>query len=163
MWIVWIPGLAVHVDQETRALARARATPEPKRAVPPQALAAERISAFYSTLGDATHVDQIVASLFKAAADASVALDKGEYKPAHDRVGRFDTYAIVLPVKGDYKNIRRFCESVLLVTPYASLDDIRFERASAGESMVKANVRFTMFVRADDSTLGRKATGEVRQ
>jgi hypothetical protein len=163
MWSVWIPSLAVRVDQETRDIARARAAPAPKRIVPPQALAAERASAFYSVLGDAAHGDQIVASLFKAASDAGVALDKGEYKPAHDRAGRFDTYSIVLPVKGDYRNIRRFCESVLLATPFASLDDIRFERASAGESVVKANLRFTMFIRADESVLRHKATGEVQR
>lgn len=163
MWMVWIPWLDARVDQETRDIARARTAPATKRIVPPQALAAERVSAFYSTLGDAAHGDQIVTDLFKAASDAGVALDKGEYKPAHDRAGRFDTYSIVLPIKGDYRNIRRFCESVLLTTPFASLDDIRFERASAGVSVVKANLRFTMFMRADDSVLARKTTGEVQR
>ena len=163
MWMVWVPRLAARVDQETRDIARARAAPATTRIVPPRALAAERASAFYSTLGDAAHGDQIVTSLFRAASDAGVALDKGEYKPDHDRAGRFDTYSIVLPIKGDYRNIRRFCERVLLTTPFASLDDIRFERASAGEPVVKANVRFTMFMRADDSALARKATGEVQR
>jgi len=162
MWLAWIPSLSIRIDREARDIVCARSASPTKTLVSSQALAAEHLASFYSTLGDAGRADQIVMDLFKAAADAGVNLDKGEYKPAHDRAGRFDTYSIVLPVRGDYGSIRRFCESVLLTTPYAALDDIRFERTSASESTVKATLRFTMFVRAQaQATSEQIATSEA--
>ncbi|WP_245983018.1 hypothetical protein [Trinickia fusca] len=140
-----------------------RSAPFPARTVAPQALAAERLATFYTRLDDAGHTELIVAGLFQAASDAGVTLDKAEYMPARDAVGRFDTYSIALPVKGGYPSIRRFCESVLLAMPYAALDNIRFKRSSVSEPGVKAELRFTMFLRPDAQGPARVATSEAKQ
>ena len=147
MWFALLPGMATRIVDEARAVARARSAPLPKPVVSPATLAAERLNAFYTVLGDAGHTEQVVMRLFDAAAEAGVKLDKTEYKPAADRVGRFETYTIVLPVKGDYASLRRFCEKVLLKVPYAALDDMRFKRSSANDQMVEASLRFTVFLR----------------
>lgn len=149
MWLVLAPGISSHVDREARRVAQMRSAPVQPRAISHRALAAERLRDFYSALGDAGHTERTLSRLFQAASGAGVMLDKGEYMPARDVIGRFDTYTITLPVKGDYLNIRRFCESVLLTTPYAALDDVRFKRSSVSEPDVKANLRFTMFLRSD--------------
>ncbi|RDU98401.1 hypothetical protein [Trinickia dinghuensis] len=163
MWLALIPGISARVDREALAVAQTRSAPLPKQVISPRALAAERLAAFYSALGDAGHTERIITGLFQAASDAGVTLDKGEYTPAHETVGRFDTYSITLPVKGGYPSIRRFCESVLLATPYAALDDIQFKRSSAGEPDVKAKLRFTMFLRPGAAVLARAVTGEAKQ
>ncbi|WP_241024625.1 hypothetical protein [Burkholderia sp. Ac-20365] len=147
LWLALLPALASRIDQQTRAVARARNAPPPKPVVSAPALAAARLSAFYAALGDAAHSEQIVAHLFDAADETGVTLDKAEYKPARDAAGRFDTYTIVLPVKGDYARLRRFCEQVLLRVPYAALDDMRFRRSSANDAAVEASLRFTVFLR----------------
>ncbi|MFC0398866.1 hypothetical protein [Paraburkholderia rhizosphaerae] len=147
MWCVLLPGMAARIVDEARAVARARSTPLPRPVVSPATLAAERLAAFYTALGDAGHTEQVVMRLFDAAAEAGVKLDKTEYKPGDDRVGRFETYTIVLPVKGDYASLRRFCEKVLLKVPYASLDDMRFKRSSANDQTIEASLRFTVFLR----------------
>lgn len=147
MWFALLPGMAARIVDEARAVARARSAPLPKPVVSPATLAAERLNAFYAVLGDAAHTEQVVMRLFDAAAEAGIKLDKTEYKPAVDRTGRFETYTIVLPVKGDYASLRRFCEKVLLKVPYAALDDMRFKRSSANDQTVEASLRFTVFLR----------------
>ncbi|CAD6547009.1 hypothetical protein ACFQ3P_04840 [Paraburkholderia sabiae] len=155
LWLVVMPTLAARVDMQSRDIARARKAPPPKPVVTTPAMAAARLSAFYEALGDASHSEQIVAQLFDAADSTGVTLDKAEYKPARDANGRFETYTIILPVKGDYAHLRRFSEKVLLAVPYAALDDMRFRRSSASEQNIEANLRFTVFLRAD--------SGEVRR
>ncbi|WP_414450589.1 hypothetical protein AB4851_15755 [Burkholderia sp. 22PA0099] len=147
LWLGLLPGMAAQVDDATRAATRLAAAPPPKPAIPPAALAADRLAGFYRGLGDSTHTGEIVQHLFEAAAAAGVTLDKAEYKPGHDGFGRFDTYTVVLPVKGDYARLRRFGETVLAAVPYAALDDMRFKRSSAEDAGVEANLRFTAFLR----------------
>lgn len=82
LWLALLPGLSARVDQHAQALRRARSVPAPKPVVSAPALAAGRLASFHAALGDAGHTEEIVTRLFDAAADAGVALDKAEYKPA---------------------------------------------------------------------------------
>lgn len=163
LWLALLPALASRIDQQAHAVARARSAPPPKPVITAPAMAAARLSAFYAALGDAAHSEHIVAHLFDAADETGVTLDKAEYKPARDTAGRFETYTIVLPVKGDYVHLRRFCEKVLLTVPYAALDDMRFRRSSANDTAVEASLRFTVFLRPAASSDARVDAGEVRR
>ena len=163
LWFALLPALASRIDQQAHAVARARSTLPPKPIITAPAMAAARLSAFYAALGDAAHSEQIVTHLFDAADETGVTLDKAEYKPARDTAGRFETYTIVLPVKGDYVHLRRFCERVLLTVPYAALDDMRFRRSSANDTAVEASLRFTVFLRPAGSSDARVDAGEVRR
>jgi hypothetical protein len=154
LWFVLLPRMSARVDQHVRAVMQARSAPPPRPAVSPQMLAAQRLTAFYAALGSSGHSEQVVAQLFNAASDAAVVLDKAEYKPGRESAGRFDTYTIILPVKGDYARLRRFCEKVLLTVPYAALDDMRFTRNSANDQAVEASLRFTVFLRAETAAGG---------
>ncbi len=147
LWLGVLPGMAARVEDETRSAARLATLPPPKPVISAPELAADRLAGFYRGLGDSAHTGEIVTRLFEAAAAAGVTLDKAEYKPGHDTPGRFDTYTIVLPVKGDYAKLRLFSEKVLLAVPYAALDDMRFKRGSANDAGVEANLRFTAFLR----------------
>ncbi|WP_205417410.1 hypothetical protein [Trinickia diaoshuihuensis] len=147
LWLCVLPGMAARVEDETRAAAHLATLPPPRPAISAPELAADRLAGFYRGLGDSAHTGEIVTRLFEAAAAAGVTLDKAEYKPGHDTAGRFDTYTIVLPVKGDYAKLRQFSEKVLLAVPYAALDDMRFKRGSANDAGVEANLRFTAFLR----------------
>ncbi|CAB3769683.1 hypothetical protein LMG29542_06178 [Paraburkholderia humisilvae] len=163
LWFGLLPGLTARIADEARAVKRARLAPPPAPVLSPQALAAERLAAFYAALGDAGHTEQVVMRLFDAASDTGVTLDKTEYKPARDAAGRFETYTIVLPVKGDYARLRRFCEKVLLTVPYAALEDMRFKRNSANDQMVEASLRFTVFLRPASAGTTLAAASEARR
>jgi hypothetical protein len=149
LWLVLLPGLSARVDEHGRAVAQARSAPRGKPVVSAQTLAAEHLKAFYAALGSTGHTEQVVSHLFDAASDAAVVLDKAEYKPSHESAGQYDIYTIILPVKGDYARLRRFCEKVLLTIPYAALEDMRFTRNSADDQAVEASLRFTVFLRPE--------------
>ena len=163
MWLALLPGMSARIDRQARAVARARSAPPPAPVLSPSALAATRLAAFYAALGDAGHTEKIVARLFEVATEVGIVLDKAEYKPAQDAAGRFGTYTIILPVKGDYARLRRFCEKVLLTVPYAALEDMRFKRDSANDQAVEASLRFTVFLHPDAPAAMRAATAEVRR
>ena len=147
LWLGVLPRMSARVVDETRSVSRLRALPVPKPVVPAPVLVAGRLADFYAGLGDSAHTGEIVMRLFDAATAAGITLDKAEYKPGHDAPGRFDTYTIVVPVKGDYVRLRQFSEKVLVTVPYAALDDMRFKRNSANDPGVEANLRFTAFLR----------------
>jgi hypothetical protein len=147
LWAVVLPSLSVRVEEQSREVAQARAAPLPKPVVSAPALASQRLDAFYAALGDGAHTEQIVSGLFEAASETGVVLDRAEYKPAHEAAGHFDTYTVILPLKGDYSSVRRFSEKVLVALPYAALDDMRFKRNSPSDPVVEANLRFTAFLR----------------
>lgn len=163
MWLALLPSVSARVDEQARAVSRARSAPVRAPVIPAPTLAAMRLAVFNAALGDAGHTEQIVTRLFDAAQEVGVVLDKAEYKSAQDAAGRFETYTIVLPVKGDYARLRRFCEKVLLAVPYASLDDMHFQRDSANEERVEAKLRFTMFLRPGGQAAVRAAAGGVRR
>ncbi|CAB3771244.1 hypothetical protein [Paraburkholderia solisilvae] len=163
LWFGLLPAWSARIAEQAHAVARARSAPPPAPVISPQVLAAERLAAFYAALGDAGHTEQIVMHLFDAASETGVTLDKTEYKPARDTAGRFETYTIVLPVKGDYARLRRFCEKVLLTVPYAALEDMRFKRSSANDQTVEASLRFTVFLRPATPGTTLVAAGEARR
>lgn len=151
LWFGILPGMSRRVAEDARAAARARSAPPPKPVVSVQVLATQRLADFYAVLGDAGHTEQAVMRLFDAAAKAGIELDKAEYKPARDAAGRFETYTIILPVKGDYGRLRHFCETFLLSVPYAALDNMHFKRNSANEQAIEASLQFTVFLRPDSA------------
>ena len=75
-----------------------------------------------------------------------------------DRIGRFETYTIVLPVKGDYASLRRFCEKVLLKVPYRKFDVLVEDVGGLNAGVVEQADRRENPSNLGDSTSGNAAT-----
>lgn len=129
------------LDRTTLELAKATAA-----GVPAPTVNEERLSAFYRTLGEAGYEEQQVKTLFAIAAKVNLSLDQAEYRSGVDKIGKFSTYQIALPVKGSYSAIRQFCEQVLLALPFASLDQIEFKREAIASNAVEAKLRLTLYL-----------------
>ena len=54
-------------------------------------------------------------------------------------------YQITLPVKGSYISIRGFLRRVLNDIPSASLDGISLQRQNAGDEILEAQIRLSLF------------------
>jgi len=111
---------------------------------PPMPQTDQRLHAFYDVLGETRFAEQQVKTLFALAAKSGLMLNQAEYKFAYDKSGRFHTYAILLPVHGQYAAIRPFCEQVLLAIPFASLDEINFKREAISTPILETKLRFTL-------------------
>jgi len=108
--------------------------------------AQSRLSEFRAFLGEDNYKEQQVATLLAIARKNELVLNAADYRSGHDRDGGFYTYQMVMPVKGSYVGIRRFCEQALLAMPFASLDEISFRRENIASTVVDAKLRITLFL-----------------
>lgn len=108
--------------------------------------AEENFYHFMGVLGDPLGTEKQIKTLFALAQITGLTLSQAEYKLADDKNGHYRTYQIVLPVKGSYSAIIRFCEKALLAIPFASLDEMSFKRETIGSDMLEARLRFMLYL-----------------
>jgi hypothetical protein len=135
----------VHAQQALQTAAQPAPPPAPAPAV-------QHLAAFYEVLGEAGYAEQQVKTLFALAAKTGLTLNQAEYKLAQDKNGRYQTYQILLPLKGDYQSIRQFCEQTLLAIPFASLDEINFKRDAIASHALEAKLHFTLYLNSAPRT-----------
>lgn len=115
---------------------------------------------FYAALGNSSDPELHIKAIFAIAEATTLQLDKGEYKWEFDKNSMTYRYQILLPVKGAYGAIRKFCDMTLQTMPFVSLDELSFKRESIAENALDATLHFTIFLR-DDARTGLKI-GEMQ-
>jgi hypothetical protein len=148
-WLWGVPHLQIQKQEQLHALARAQqtlSTSDGAARFTAPSVAQESLSAFYDVLGETRYVEQQIKTLFAIAEKTGLILNLADYKFAEDKNGRFQTYQIVLPVKGSYGAIRQFCEQVLLAIPFASLDEMHFKRDGIASGTLEARLRLTLYL-----------------
>ncbi|WP_427308971.1 hypothetical protein [Cupriavidus sp. H39] len=143
-----LPAERAIVLKAQRRLAEATAAlaAPPNRPQTRQATTAQGLTKFYASLGQYGSVESQVSVLFRTAREAGLLLRQAEYRAGFDRSGQFYTYKVILPVRGSYVAIRRFCEETLTAIPFVSLDEVHFKRGAIGEATVDAKLQFTLFL-----------------
>ena len=140
-------GLALADAQQVRRTAAAPALAD----TPP--FAADGLARFEAALGDAAHAERSLKTLFAIADKSGLQLNLAEYQLAEEDNGHYQTYRILLPVKGTYATIRRFCAQTLLSIPYAALNEIGFKRDAVASPKLEARLRFTLYLSRRPHTL----------
>jgi hypothetical protein len=160
-WFGPLPHARHELASQQRAVERTRAallkTDKPE-AAPALSTNEERLAAFYRALGERRYAEQQVKTLFAVAAKTGLVLNQAEYRLGADKQGRFHTYQVTLPVKGSYGAIHRFYEEMLLAIPFASLDQLNFKRDAISNSLVDAQLHFTLYL---TDTVAPDAPGAV--
>lgn len=160
-WLWGIPYLRTQTNAPMQALERAQKSLASTDSHPTEAttsLPEERLAAFYDVLGDKRYVEQQVKTLFAVAAKSGLILNQGEYKSSLEKGTHTTTYQMILPVKGQYQAIRKFCEQTLLAIPFASLDEINFKRDDITNSTLEAKLHFTLYL-SDTAATEPASTG----
>lgn len=135
--------------RQLRTLERQRtqgliASAEPARAAPDRAFV--RWERFEHHLGDPATLPAQLQAIYGLAARSGLMLSAGEYKLTDDPSGAYSAYQVRLPVEGDYRAVRRFCEDVLLAMPHAALDELTFKRDLTASGTLQAKTQFTLFL-----------------
>jgi hypothetical protein len=107
----------------------------------------EQLAAFYKFFPSGMSEPDWLEQIYQAAKEQDLALDRGDYRPVRERVGRLTRYQVTLPVRGSYPQIRKFLAAVLSEVPIVSLDGVDFARQKIGEDTVEARVRLSLFLR----------------
>ena len=55
-------------------------------------------------------------------------------------------FQMVLPVKGEYRQIRRFLAALPAEIPIIALEDVQFSRQNVGDSTVEARIRMALYL-----------------
>lgn len=106
---------------------------------------AQRLHAFYELLGERKHLEQQVKTILYLANESGVSLKAGEYQLVENHAGKYFTYKIQLPVRGNYQQIRKFAEQVLLTVPFAAMDEISFKREAINGAVIESKIVFALY------------------
>ena len=105
----------------------------------------KELGAFFNSLPAEQDVTDILGSISVVAEASKVELKQAEYRIDEKNKPRLE-YGLVFPVQGGYANIRHFVFRVLADHPAIALDQINFQRDKVNDSVLKAEVRFTLFL-----------------
>jgi Tfp pilus assembly protein PilO len=129
------------VTQAEGALAQIRSG---KHAVPQTAQ--ERSESFYAALPSQADVTQWIERIYAAAEAEKLSLAQGEYAQADIASTRMARYRIVLPLHGNYGQIRRFIAAAVAAVPALALEDLSMQRQNVGEAEVEARVQLSLYL-----------------
>lgn len=111
--------------------------------------AAGQAETFHDMFPARDRAPELLDRVYRAARSQSLDLVDGSYQIVASPGGRLVAYQVNLPVAGTYAQVRRFVVQVLRDVPTASLDKLAFERESASSADLAAEVRFTLYMRAE--------------
>jgi hypothetical protein len=76
---------------------------------------------------------------------------RSEYAYAIDPTLALSRYQLAMPLSGSYESVRVFIAEALAQDDALALDSVRLHRADSRSTEVQAELRFTLFARADAS------------
>lgn len=106
----------------------------------------EQLAEFRSRFGDEKGLSAALASLHAVARQHGVQIEQAEFRLSSDAREPLSRYAIVLPVKADYRAVRRFTQDALGRLPGLALEELSLRRGDARASEVEAQLRFVLFI-----------------
>lgn len=106
----------------------------------------DRIRDFVEFFPERKHVPQWIHMIHAAADKHGLVLERGDYRRATAEGPTPTPVRITLPVKGSYTQIRAFITTALAEVPTLALDEIAFQRQSARDAKIEAQLRFTLYV-----------------
>lgn len=107
---------------------------------------AEQLAEFYRVFPDETSSPDWIGRIAAIARDSGLSLDQGEYKPTRDTVGQLTRLQMTLPVRGEYRQIRRFLTDTGAALPIVSLEQVQFERQKVGDPLIDARIRLVLYL-----------------
>jgi hypothetical protein len=137
--MVTLISIQGRTDTLTQQIARVRQHP----IAPPSA--EDALSRVFSRLPTRDQIPGVIGQILEQARQAGVTLDSGHY--AYSAQGAVARYELEFPLKAEYPSVRNFINRTLTAVPAAGLDRLHIERKVVGDSLVKADVRFVVFVR----------------
>lgn len=114
----------------------------------------EDISRFYKQFPTAEALPSALATINKISNQHKLALNSGDYKfskvKEKNELGdkKLTKYEVILPIKGQYPQIRAFINQVLQQLPALALLDMQLRRENTENPTIDARLVFVIFVRS---------------
>lgn len=107
---------------------------------------AEQLAEFYRAFPAERYSPQWLEKLIAIAQQNNLVLNEGEYKTTREKVGRLVRYQIILPVRGQYPQIREFLAAIPAEIPIIALENVEFERENISADTVQARIRLVLYL-----------------
>ena len=114
----------------------------------------EDIAQFYATFPEGAGLPQWLNLISETALKQRLVLNRGDYKLTAQKLtkakpSQFSRYEIVLPVVGQYIQIREFIAEVMFLVPALALSDLQIKRENSLSPTVEARLVFVLLLQAD--------------
>ena len=106
----------------------------------------KELGEFFESLPSEEDVTDVLATIYSVAEASKVGFKQAEYHLDDKNKQRME-YRMVFPVQGEYANIRFFVFRVLSDHPAIALDQMSFKRDKVNDSVLKAEIKFTLFLK----------------
>lgn len=132
-------------DSDSAALEK-RLSARGANAAPAELSPQQQLADFERRFSDEKSLTASLARLHAAARRQGVQLDQAEFKFASEAREPLSRYTVVLPVKADYRALRRFTADALRELPGLAMEDVNLRRADPKSPLLDAQLRFVLFV-----------------
>lgn len=126
-------------------LERARARLAAAQAAPPAATRTKGTPP-YGRLWREDRFPDVLAQALAGAAECGLRLDEGAYRVTRENAGPLARYQIVLPVHGDYPQLRRYLAWLTRSQPGLAIERVQFERARVGDTALEGRLGLVLFL-----------------
>lgn len=106
----------------------------------------EQLAAFYRIFPGEQDATDSVGKIAAIAKRHRLVLHQAEYKAERDKTGKLTRFQMNLPLKGEYRTLRRFLSDLHAEMPTVSLEQVQFERQKVGDPLVDARVRLMIYL-----------------
>lgn len=108
---------------------------------------AQQMALFLARFPDSKAITPALARLHAAARRHGVQIEQAEFRFANEAGEPLMRYLIVLPVKSDYRALRRFVREAMRELPGLSLDEVNLRRSEVNATALEVQLRFVLFVK----------------
>lgn len=106
----------------------------------------EQLAEFYRNFPAEHDSPQWLEKLDALAVKNGLNLNEGEYKEMPDKTGRLTRLQMVLPVTGEYQQIRSFLIALSAEIPAIALENVNFVRQTVSDPTVAAQIRLALYL-----------------
>ena len=122
----------------------------------PQQVTKDDITKFYARFPNGDSLPKRLSLINDTAAKQGLLLNRGDYKltqikasPINSKSGQLSRYEIVLPVTGQYSQIRQFIAQVLYELPALALSEMQIKRENTLSPTVDARLVFVLMLQGN--------------
>ena len=122
----------------------------------PQQITNDDITKFYARFPNGASLPKWLSLINETAAEQGLLLNRGDYKltqikasPINSKSGQLSRYEIVLPVTGQYSQIRQFVAQVLYQMPALALSEMQIKRENTLSPTVDARLVFVLMLQGN--------------
>lgn len=110
------------------------------------------LNTFYQFLPAEQEANALLSQLLQIAEQHGLLPEKVDYALQREAVAHFSRYQLNLPLRGSYRDIRRFIAQALNTNPALALNEINLKRVddnSSGQDEVEAKLRLSLYLHKD--------------